>query len=117
MTSMSISSKQGIRTRFPTADDDEPDGDPQEVCRSGDGYWVRFRGADLELIFVTSEDSGATDDMLWVYTDASESIDIVQSFINVERFDVSLNGRSPLSSKYLLPDIRVFILLGIDTRT
>jgi hypothetical protein len=61
-TPMSISSKQGIRTRFPTADDDEPDEDPQEpeVCSSGEGCWVSFRGAGLELAFVAGKDSGAT---------------------------------------------------------
>ena len=57
---MSISSKQGIRTRFPTEDDDESDEDPQEpeVCSSGEDFWVSFRGAGLELAFVASEDSG-----------------------------------------------------------
>jgi len=60
----------------------------------GEGRWVRFRGAGLELAFVADKDSGVTDDMLfWVYTDASESIDTVQSFIMVERFEISLNGR------------------------
>ena len=89
----------GYMNPLPTADeDDEADGDPQEVCKSGESCWVRFRGAGLELILVGGEDSGATDDMLfWVYTDASESIDIVRSLINVERFDISLNGRSPSS--------------------
>ena len=90
--------KQGIRTRFLQQTMTKRTKDPQEVCRSGEGCGVRLRGAGLEVAFVASKDNGATDDMLfWVYTDASESIDIVRSFINVERFDISLNGRSPSS--------------------
>jgi hypothetical protein len=83
---------------LPTPDDDEPDEDSQEVCRSGDGFWVRFIGTGLQLAFIAGEDSSATDDMLfWVYTDASEFIDIVRSFITIKRFDISLNGRCPSS--------------------
>ena len=65
------------------------------------GYtlWWGLRGAGLELAFVAGKDNDATDDMLfWVYSDASESTDIVRSFINVEHPDISLNGRSPSSS-------------------
>ena len=76
----------GYTNPLPTVDDDESDEDTQEVCSSGEGCWVRFRGAGLELAFVAGKESGATDDMLfWVYPDASESIDIVRSFILVER--------------------------------
>ena len=74
--------KAGYTNPRPTVDDEEPDEDPQEVCRSGEGCWVRLRDAGLEVAFVVGKDNGATDDMLfWVYTDASESIDIVQSFV------------------------------------
>ena len=60
----------GHTNPLPTADDDE---DPQEVCRSGEGCWVRLRGAGLGVAFVAGEDSGAMDDMLFcVYTDASD---------------------------------------------
>jgi len=55
--------------------------------------------ARLQLPFIAGEDSGATDDKLfWVYADASEFIDIAWSFITVERFDISLNGRPPSKS-------------------
>jgi len=86
----------GYTNPLPTVDDGELDEEPQEVCKSGEGCWVRLRGAGLEVAFVANKDNGATDDMLfWVYTDASESIDIARSFINVERFGISRNGRSP----------------------
>ena len=55
----------GYTNPLPIADDDEPDGDPQEVCRSGKGCRVRLRGAGLQLIFVAGEDGGATDDILF----------------------------------------------------
>ena len=61
--------------------------------------------ARLQLPFITGEDSGATDDdklfKFWVYTDASEFIDIARSFITVERFDISLNGRPPSISFFI----------------
>ena len=89
----------GYANLLPTADDDEPDEDPQEVCKSGKGCWASFRGPDLDFAFVAGEDSDTTDDMLfWVYKDASESVDIVRSFITAERFDMSLNGRWRSSS-------------------
>jgi len=54
---------------------------------------MRFRGTGLELVVVASEDSSASDNQLFLaYTGASESIDIVWSFITIERFDISLNG-------------------------
>jgi hypothetical protein len=47
-----------------TPDNDEPDEDSQEVCSSGsgEGYWVRFRGAGLELAFAAGKDSCAIDE-------------------------------------------------------
>jgi len=37
--------ESGYTNPLPTADDDGPD--PQEVCNSGEGCWVTFKGAGL----------------------------------------------------------------------
>jgi hypothetical protein len=96
---MTISTKQGIRTRFLQQTTTNRTETPKRCVGVAKVVGPDSEAQVSSLAFVAGEDSGATDDMLfWVYTDASESIDIVRSFINVERFDISLNGRSPSSS-------------------
>jgi len=78
---------------FPTADD-EPDEDPQEVCRSGEDCWVGFRSPGLKLALVAGEDSDATDDMLFWVLHRRLRIHRHRAVLGHRRarFDISLNG-------------------------